>query len=126
MNDNLITKDSFYIFEITKFDYLDYDGALHAREENVEHKAFIVQGIIFDFETGEEIRFLQTDEMGYVNSQVYSGVPYIISNYAMKLEKEDVTNADIKRANKIVDTYLLNKELKGQGKLVKFKGKRLY
>jgi len=126
MQDISVTRDDFYLYDVTMFDYIDNFGALYIKEPQEQHKAFITYGIIFDFETGEQVNMLYSDEQGNIVSPVYSGLPYLINGKLYKIDKDNITEEDIQRAIGIIDTYLKNKELEKEGKIVKFRGRRLY
>lgn len=127
MNDNSITKNDFYLYEATYFESIDYYGALYTTEEEPEmHRAFIVNGIIFDLDTGQEVKLLSVDENNYVISEVYTCTPYLITGRLFKIHAEEVTDEDMQKANDILDNYFITRKLKSENKIIKFKGKRLY
>lgn len=126
MDDNLVTNESFFFYNPTRYDFIDYYGALYPREDNDLHMAFISCGILFDYETGEEITLLRYDENGCVISPIYTNKIYLTDYKLVQIDKKLIKKANIDRANEIIDNYILNKDLESQGKIVKFKGKRLY
>ena len=92
MDDNSITVNDFYLYEATYFESIDYYGALWPTQDEPEiHRAFIVNGIIFDLDTGQEVKLLSVDNDGKVISKVYTCTPYLITGRLIKIKAEEVS-----------------------------------
>ena len=112
--DYKITKDDFYIVSVAIYDDI-YKGELIPRyEENEARYAVLVNNILLDVNTGEQILPLETDYNGIIRSNVYSN-----RLYAQTIVKYDqATDEHLLIAAKTVEDFYKRQELIQQKKLI--------
>lgn len=123
--DYIITKDRILLVDVVRFiNYTSY--GLEMGEENLEtenlRKAVFVDGIMLDFETGDEIPELKNDYNGLVDCDIYYGILYWTQTYKCP----NVTDDDLIYASQIYDAYLTKQKLFKERKLLKFNPPLLY
>lgn len=122
----LVSRDRILIAKIRQF--ISYDarnGVLTEKNLTNQEKyrmVIFMDGEVIDFQTGDILKHIDTDEYGLITSEICVNDMYIEELY----KAPEVNKKEFKYAQELYQYYLMRKKLLDEGKLINFKQKRLY
>lgn len=124
--DNPVTRDRILIAKIRMF--TDYDattGALTEKrltDQEMYRMVIFMDGELIDFQTGDILKHIETDQYGLIESEIRVNEMYIDELY----NAPSINKQEYEYAQELYQYYLMRKKLIDDGKLILFKQKKLY
>lgn len=124
--ENLVTRDRILIAKIMMFsDYNSLSGALTEKklcDQERYRMVIFMDGEIIDFQTGDILKHIDTDQDGLIESEIRINEMYIEELY----NAPEITQEEFDYAQELYEYYLMRKKLFEEKKLIPFKQKKLY